>query len=76
MKLIIWKDGNRSVIPADRLEREESVMFAYRNDKCIGMFDLGGLDMIYLSEDGKGDKPDNKHRKQPYDGKQGNQTRR
>lgn len=57
MRLIIWKDGNRSVIPANRLEREDSMMFAYLDGKCVGMFDLGCFDALYLSE-GKSERSD------------------
>lgn len=37
-------------IPADRMEREEDVIFVYNGDELMGMFSLGSLDHIYLSE--------------------------
>ena len=38
------------VTPATRLVREDSVIFAYNGDALVGMFDLGSVDQIYVSE--------------------------
>lgn len=37
-------------IKADRLVREDAVIFAYDGDKLVGMFDIGILLSIWLSE--------------------------
>ena len=37
-------------IQADRLEREQDVVFVFNGDELMGMFSLGSLDHIYLSE--------------------------
>ena len=37
-------------IPADRLEREDSVIFVYNGDKLVAMFDIGVLLSIWISE--------------------------
>ena len=37
-------------IPADRLEREDSIIFVYNGEELVAMFDIGGLDNIWISE--------------------------
>lgn len=37
-------------IKADRLEREDGVIFVFDGDKLVGMFDIGILLSIWLSE--------------------------
>lgn len=37
-------------IPADRLEREEDVIFVFNGESLMGMFSLGSLEHIYISE--------------------------
>lgn len=37
-------------LPADRLEREESLIFVYNGDQLIAMVDIGMLDSIWISE--------------------------
>ncbi len=54
-RCIVEKDKGYVNIPADRLEREDDVVFVYDGDKLTGMFSLGSITCIYLSE--KGDKP-------------------
>lgn len=38
------------VTPATRLVREDAVIFAYNGDALVGMFDLGSVDHIFVSE--------------------------
>lgn len=42
------KDGYAS-LEADRLERENGMIYVYNGDKFIGAFDEGCLMMIYLA---------------------------
>lgn len=44
-----FKDGYQN-IPADRLEREDAIIFAYNGDRLVAMFDIGCLESIWLSE--------------------------
>lgn len=37
-------------IPADRMEREDSLIFVYKDGNLVAMFDIGMLDSIWLSE--------------------------
>ena len=37
-------------IPADRMEREDSIIFVYKDGNLVAMFDIGMLDSIWLSE--------------------------
>lgn len=47
-----FKDGFLNV-PADRLEREDAIIFVYNADKLVAMFGIGMLDSIWITE-GKG----------------------
>lgn len=38
------------IIPADRLEREDSIIFVYNGKDLVAMFDIGVLESIWLSE--------------------------
>lgn len=37
-------------IPIMRIERDGSVVYAYLGDKFAGMFDLGSVDVLYITE--------------------------
>lgn len=51
MKKLVANFKNAFVnIPADRLEREDAVIFAYNGDQLVGMFDIGVLLSIWISE--------------------------
>ena len=52
MKLIVYLHGIDSFvnINADRLEKDESFVYAYRGDQLVGMFDVGTVMTLYLSE--------------------------
>lgn len=37
-------------LPADRMEREESLIFVYNGTELVAMLDIGILDSIWISE--------------------------
>lgn len=37
-------------MPADRLIREDSFVYAYNGEDLVGAFDLGTINYIYLTE--------------------------
>ena len=43
-------DGRTVTITADRMEQNECYIVAYRGEKMVGVFDLGSIVTIYLSE--------------------------
>lgn len=53
MKLIVkyHEDGaaGHVNIPADRMEISDGILYAYCADRLAGVFDLGSIDMAYLS---------------------------
>lgn len=53
MKLIVKyrEDGitNYVNIHADRMDIADGIVYAYASDKLVGVFDLGAVDMAYLS---------------------------
>lgn len=51
MKRLIckWKNGYCN-IPVDRAERIGDVVFAYRSGDFVGMFDLGSVELLYISD--------------------------
>ena len=53
MKLIVYFCGNTDSyvnISADRIVREEEFVLAYNGDKLVGIFEIGVIAAIYLSE--------------------------
>ena len=53
MKLIVKYHEDGAVghvnIPADRMEISDGILYAYCADRLAGVFDLGSIDMAYLS---------------------------
>ena len=49
--IVKWRDGHCN-IPVTHIQRVGDVVEAYRGDDFIGMFDLGSVDMLYISEGG------------------------
>lgn len=51
MKRVVvkWKSGFANV-EATRMVKEESVVYVYNGEEFVGMFDLGSVDAIYISE--------------------------
>ena len=43
-------DGRTVTITADRMEQNECYIVAYHVEKMVGVFDLGSIAVIYLSE--------------------------
>lgn len=43
-------DGGFVNINVSRIERDDCVVFAYRENELVGVFDLGTVGMLYLSE--------------------------
>lgn len=53
MRLIVYVHGMDNCfvnIEADRVERDDVFVTAYRNNQVVGMFDIGSVMMLYLSE--------------------------
>ena len=52
MKLIVYLHSVESFvnINADQIEKDESFIMAYNNGKLVGMFDIGTIMAMYLSE--------------------------
>lgn len=52
MRLIVYLNGVEGFIniAADRVERENEFIIAYRAEKIVGMFDIGAVMAMYLSE--------------------------
>lgn len=48
--VVNWNEGYCN-LPITRIElREDSVVYAYNGDEFIGMFDLGAVSLLYVSE--------------------------
>lgn len=52
MRLIVYLNGVEGFIniAADRVEREIDFIIAYRAENIVGMFDIGAVMAMYLSE--------------------------
>lgn len=52
MRLIVYLNGIDSFvnIAADRVQKDESFVYAYRGEDLVGMFDVGAIMTLYLSE--------------------------
>ena len=52
LKLIVYFNNSDAFvnIPADRIERNEEFVCAYKGQSLVGMFDIGVISAIYLSE--------------------------
>lgn len=63
MKLIVHMrsvdkgEDRNCVIEVDGVEKDESFVYAYRENKLIGMFDIGYIMALYLSEANKQKEP-------------------
>ena len=54
MKRLIVKQGDwYANIPVDKIERDDNLIFAYKDKAFCGMFDLGSVDMLYTTEENK-----------------------
>lgn len=52
-KLIVKARDWYANIDATRIVREESIIFAYHGEELVGVFDLGAIDALYGSKEGK-----------------------
>lgn len=52
MKLIVYLHGMDGFvnISANRIEKDDSFVYAYRDDQLVGIFDIGTIMTLYLSE--------------------------
>ena len=52
MKLIVYLHGMDGFvnISANRIEKDDSFVYAYRDDQLVGIFDIGTVMTLYLSE--------------------------
>ena len=46
--VVRWKDQFAN-IPAERIEERDGMIYAYDEKGLVGVFDLGTIDLIYLS---------------------------
>lgn len=53
-RLVVKWRGGFCNLPITHIKRIEDVIEVYQNDEFIGMFDLGAIEMFYIS-DAKGD---------------------
>lgn len=44
-----WRDGYCN-IPVTTITKEESIIYAFRDAVFVGMFDLGAVELLYVSE--------------------------
>lgn len=44
-----WRDGYCN-IPVTTIAKEESIIYAFRDAEFVGMFDLGAVELLYVSE--------------------------
>jgi hypothetical protein len=51
--LIVRSNGWWCNLSVTKIEKIDDVVFAYRDDEFIGMFSLGSIDALYLSEKGE-----------------------
>lgn len=49
-KLIVRSNDWWCNLLVTRIDKIDDVVFAYRNDEFVGMFSLGSIDALYLSE--------------------------
>ena len=45
----VGQDGYVNM-PADRLKKDDSFIYAYNGDDLVGVFDLGTINYIYITE--------------------------
>lgn len=52
MKLIVYLHGMDGFIniPADRITKDETFVYAFKDDQLVGIFDIGTIMTCYLSE--------------------------
>lgn len=52
MKLIVYIHGIDGFvnIPADRITKDDTFVYAFKDDQLVGMFDIGTVMTMYLSE--------------------------
>lgn len=48
-KCVVRFKDNFVNIPADRLTEAEGMVYVYRGNELVGVFDLGFIDSIYIS---------------------------
>ena len=47
--IVRWRDGYCN-IPITHLVWEENIVWAFNEDEKVGFFDLGAVDVLYVSE--------------------------
>lgn len=48
-RCVVKFKGDYCNIEADRIEREDAIVFAYNGSNLVGIFDLGFVDAIYMT---------------------------
>lgn len=51
-RLVVKWRGGFCNLPITHIKRIEDVIEVYQNDEFIGMFDLGAIEMFYISDKG------------------------
>ena len=47
--IAVWEDGHCNV-PATRIEYEQGYAVAFNGDEFVGVFDIGFINVLYISE--------------------------
>lgn len=47
--IVRWRDGHCN-LPITHIKREGDIVEAYRDKEFVGMFDLGSVDALYITE--------------------------
>ena len=47
--VLFGKESKYINMPADRIEEREGFIYAYCGSELIGVFDIGSIDMIYVT---------------------------
>ena len=47
--IVVWEDGHCNV-PCTRVEYDQGYAVAFNGDTLVGVFDIGFINVLYLSE--------------------------
>lgn len=47
--IVKWRDGYCN-LPVSQITREDAVVYAFRDAEFVGMFDLGAVELLYVSD--------------------------
>ena len=47
--IVRWRDGYCN-LPVTHIKREDAIVEAFRGEEFVGFFDLGAIDVLYISD--------------------------